>query len=124
MWRVGSPMPGLGEKIVCCCCWTTHLHFRRHSWLPCAFGAIPIPVDFLARPEDFGYFLDDSYAVAALVDHAFLEIVGLGPQIACSHLGMVEPESLNGVGVLDVDGEVVRVEFEVTEIVERIGAAL
>jgi hypothetical protein len=37
---------------------------------------------------------------------------------------MVEPESLNGVGVLDVDGEVVRVEFEVTEIVERIGAAL
>jgi len=42
-------------------------------------GAIPVPVNFLARPEDFGYFLDDSYAVAAVVDHVFLEIVG--PQI-------------------------------------------
>ena len=42
-------------------------------------GAIPVPVNFLARPEDFGYFLDDSYAVAAVVDHAFLEIVG--PQV-------------------------------------------
>ena len=43
-------------------------------------GAIPVPVNFLARPDDFGYFLDDSYAVAAVVDHVFLESVG--PQIA------------------------------------------
>ncbi|MGH8946434.1 MAG: benzoate-CoA ligase family protein, partial [Acidimicrobiia bacterium] len=39
-------------------------------------GAVPIPVNFLARPQDFGYFLDDSYAVAAVVDSAFLEKVG------------------------------------------------
>ena len=42
-------------------------------------GAIPIPVNFLAKPDDFGYFLDDSYAVAAIVDHVFLEVVG--PQL-------------------------------------------
>ena len=42
-------------------------------------GAVPIPVNFLARPEHFGYFLDDSYAVAAIVDAAFLEMVG--PQL-------------------------------------------
>ncbi|MFN2485736.1 MAG: benzoate-CoA ligase family protein [Acidimicrobiia bacterium] len=36
-------------------------------------GAVPIAVNFLARPEDFGYFLDDSYAVAAIVDSAFLD---------------------------------------------------
>ena len=39
-------------------------------------GAVPIPVNFLARPEDFGYFLDDSYAVFAIVDHAFLDSAG------------------------------------------------
>ena len=43
-------------------------------------GAVPIPVNFLARPQDFGYFLDDSYAVAALVDAVFLDKVG--PEIA------------------------------------------
>jgi benzoate-CoA ligase len=42
-------------------------------------GAVPIPVNFLARPDDFGYFLDDSYAVAAIVDAAFLGTVG--PQL-------------------------------------------
>ena len=42
-------------------------------------GAVPIPVNFLARPTDFGYFLDDSYAVAAIVDTAFLGSVG--PQL-------------------------------------------
>jgi benzoate-CoA ligase len=36
-------------------------------------GAVPIPVNFLARPSDFGFFLDDSYAVAAIVDAAFLD---------------------------------------------------
>ncbi len=38
-------------------------------------GAVPVPVNFLARPEDFGYFLDDAYAVAAIVDAAFLPVV-------------------------------------------------
>lgn len=46
-------------------------------------GAVPVPVNFLARDEDFGYFLDDSYAVAAVVDHAFLDRVG--PQVAQRH---------------------------------------
>jgi len=43
-------------------------------------GAVPIPVNFLARPQDFGYFLDDSYAVAAIVDAAFMDRVG--PEVA------------------------------------------
>jgi len=43
-------------------------------------GAIPVPVNFLLRPDDFGYFLDDSSAVAAIVDHGFLEQAG--PQVA------------------------------------------
>lgn len=43
-------------------------------------GAVPIPVNFLARPQDFGYFLDDSYAVAAVVDAVFMEKVG--PEVA------------------------------------------
>jgi benzoate-CoA ligase len=38
-------------------------------------GAVPIPVNFQARPEDFGYFLDDSYAVAAVVDDVFIDKV-------------------------------------------------
>jgi benzoate-CoA ligase family protein len=38
-------------------------------------GAVPIPVNFLARTDDFGYFLDDSNAVAAIVDEVFLEKV-------------------------------------------------
>jgi benzoate-CoA ligase len=43
-------------------------------------GAVPVPVNFLARPDDFGYFLDDSQAMTAVVDQAFLEAVG--PQVA------------------------------------------
>jgi benzoate-CoA ligase family protein len=43
-------------------------------------GAVPIPSNFLARPQDFGYFLDDSYAVAAVVDAAFVDKVG--PEVA------------------------------------------
>jgi benzoate-CoA ligase family protein len=39
-------------------------------------GAVPVPVNFLARPEDFGYFLADSYAVLAVVDAPFLADVG------------------------------------------------
>src|SRR5690625_1650932 len=29
-------------------------------------GALPVPVNFLARADDFGYFLDDSYATVAI----------------------------------------------------------
>jgi benzoate-CoA ligase len=43
-------------------------------------GAVPIPVNFLMRSADFGYFLDDSYAVTAVVDHVFMETVG--PEVA------------------------------------------
>ena len=43
-------------------------------------GAVPIPVNFLARPQDFEYFLDDSYAVVAIVDHVFMDKVG--PSVA------------------------------------------
>jgi benzoate-CoA ligase len=43
-------------------------------------GAVPVPVNFLARPDDFGYYLDDSQAMTAVVDQAFLEAVG--PQVA------------------------------------------
>ena len=35
-------------------------------------GAVPIPTNFLLRNEDIGYLLDDSYAVAAVVDAPFL----------------------------------------------------
>jgi|FLYL01.1.fsa_nt_gi benzoate-CoA ligase len=35
-------------------------------------GAVPIPVNFLLRADDFAYFLDDSYAVALVCDQAFL----------------------------------------------------
>lgn len=43
-------------------------------------GGVPVPVNFLARPDDFGHFLDDSGTRFALVDHAFLEVVG--PQVS------------------------------------------
>ncbi len=42
-------------------------------------GAVPVPVNFLLRPDDFGYFMDDSYAVAAIAEHGFLPAVG--PQV-------------------------------------------
>lgn len=38
-------------------------------------GAVPVPVNFLARPEDFEYFLADSYASLAVVDAPFLDAV-------------------------------------------------
>ena len=43
-------------------------------------GAVPVPVNFLARPDDFGYFLDDSRARFAVADHVFLDVVG--PQVS------------------------------------------
>lgn len=65
-------------------------------------GAVPIPVNFLARPEDFGYFLDDSYAVAAIVDHAFLptagEQVGARPKVS---LMVANGEAPEGASSLD-----------------------
>jgi benzoate-CoA ligase family protein len=38
-------------------------------------GAVPVPVNFLARAEDFGYVMDDSYAVLTVVDAPFLDKV-------------------------------------------------
>ena len=38
-------------------------------------GAVPVPVNLLMRPEDFGYFLEDSYAVLAVVDAPFVPAV-------------------------------------------------
>jgi benzoate-CoA ligase family protein len=35
-------------------------------------GAVPVPVNPLYRPDDFAFFLLDSYARAAIVDHPFL----------------------------------------------------
>ena len=43
-------------------------------------GAVPVPVNILARGQDYGYYLDDSYATIAIVDAVFLEKVG--PQLA------------------------------------------
>jgi benzoate-CoA ligase family protein len=39
-------------------------------------GAVPVPVNILARAQDYGYYLDDSYANVAIVDAAFLDKVG------------------------------------------------
>ncbi|MCI0544577.1 MAG: benzoate-CoA ligase family protein [Actinobacteria bacterium] len=64
------------------------------SFLGCMrIGAIPIPVNFLARGEHFDYFLDDSYAVAAIVDSVFLETVG--PRVSARP----------GVGLIVANGE-------------------
>ncbi|MEM6931360.1 MAG: benzoate-CoA ligase family protein [Myxococcota bacterium] len=38
-------------------------------------GAVPVPVNFLSRADDIGFFLDDAYAVAAIVDAVFLDKV-------------------------------------------------
>ncbi|MEM9195736.1 MAG: AMP-binding protein, partial [Myxococcota bacterium] len=35
-------------------------------------GVVPIPANFLARAEDLGYFIDDSYATLAVIDAGFL----------------------------------------------------
>ncbi|MBY5163651.1 benzoate-CoA ligase family protein [Salsipaludibacter albus] len=39
-------------------------------------GAVPVPVNFLARPEDFDHFMGDSYAVRVITDPGFLDKVG------------------------------------------------
>jgi benzoate-CoA ligase family protein len=38
-------------------------------------GAVPVPVNFLAGSDHFGYFLEDSYASLAVVDAPFLDQV-------------------------------------------------
>jgi benzoate-CoA ligase len=38
-------------------------------------GAVPVPVNFLARGADFGYVMEDSYAVLAVVDAPFVDKV-------------------------------------------------
>jgi benzoate-CoA ligase len=39
-------------------------------------GAVPVPVNFLARASDFAYVMTDSYAVLTVTDAAFLDKVG------------------------------------------------
>jgi benzoate-CoA ligase len=74
-------------------------------------GAVPIPVNFLARPQDFGYFLDDSYAVAVIVDAGFLEKAG--PELAKrEHVRLIvangEPGDAQSLdGWLEESGDVV-----------------
>ena len=38
-------------------------------------GAVPVPVNFLARSDDFRYVMEDAYAVMAVVDAPFLPAV-------------------------------------------------
>ncbi len=38
-------------------------------------AAVPVPVNILARSQDYAYYLDDSYATVAVVDAALLEKV-------------------------------------------------
>jgi acyl-CoA synthetase (AMP-forming)/AMP-acid ligase II len=38
-------------------------------------GAVPVPLNILARSQDYAYYLDDSYADVAIVDGAFLDKV-------------------------------------------------
>lgn len=65
-------------------------------------GAVPVPVNFLSRPDDFGYFLDDSAAVAAIVDYSFLGVVG--PFVAARpgvRLLVANGEAPDGAGSVD-----------------------
>ena len=64
-------------------------------------GAVPVPVNFLLKSDDFGYFLDDSQAVAAVVDEAFLPAVG--PQVARRDVALIvaNGEPPDGAASLD-----------------------
>ena len=65
-------------------------------------GAIPVPLNILARSEDFAYYLDDSYAEVAIVDSAFLDKVG--PHVAeRPHVALVvaNGEATDGAHHLD-----------------------
>ncbi|MCB9570051.1 MAG: benzoate-CoA ligase family protein [Myxococcales bacterium] len=65
-------------------------------------GAVPIPVNFLARAEDFAFFLDDAYASAAIVDQVFLD--RLGPVAAARpalHLVVANGAAPAGASSLD-----------------------
>jgi acyl-coenzyme A synthetase/AMP-(fatty) acid ligase len=63
---------------------------------------VPIPVNFLARPDDFGCFLDDSYAVVAILDRAFLESVG--PQLETRpQIRRIVSDDLNLGGECEID---------------------
>jgi benzoate-CoA ligase len=65
-------------------------------------GAVPIPVNFQARQEDFGYFLDDSYAVAAIFDEVFTE--RLAPEFAARpHVRQIRSGSWVDVAVDERD---------------------
>ncbi|MGH8923446.1 MAG: benzoate-CoA ligase family protein [Acidimicrobiia bacterium] len=65
-------------------------------------GAVPIPVNFQARPEDVGYFLDDSYAVAAIVDDAFVNKVSAELE-ARPHVRRISADIWLGVSSEEID---------------------
>ena len=76
-------------------------------------GAVPVPVNFLARPDDFGYFLDDSYASTAIIDSGFLEVVG--PQVAARpsvRLVVANGDAVEGAGSFDAWLEETAVEVD------------
>jgi len=66
-------------------------------------GAVPIPVNFLGRADDFGYYLDDSYAAIAITDAVFLDAVG--PQVAARpHVTLVVANGEAPDGAHSLDG--------------------
>ena len=50
-------------------------HFHAAFLGTIRVGAVPVPVNFMSNPDDFGYFLEDSYAVMTVVDPPFVEAV-------------------------------------------------
>lgn len=63
-------------------------------------GAIPVPINFLARASDFAYVMADSYAVLAVVDAPFYDKAA--PEAA--HVGV--PVVVGGAEDVDADDSV------------------
>ena len=63
-------------------------------------GAVPVPLNFLARPGDFAYVLEDTYAALAVVDAPFLDKVAP----AAASLGV--PVVVGGGDEVDSDDSV------------------
>jgi benzoate-CoA ligase family protein len=71
-------------------------------------GAVPVPLNILARSQDYAYYLDDSYANVAIVDGAFLEKVephlADRPHVTLVVANGVPPEGAHDLGVWLADG--------------------
>ncbi len=63
-------------------------------------GAVPVPVNFLARASDFDYVMADAYAALAVVDAPFLDKVAPG----AAELGV--PVVVGGAADVDADDSV------------------